>query len=333
MQDVFRVGEARRLGHVCGVPLLALVLGACQPTATTSPGDDPAGPSSPGYDPASWVPPPGVGASTSAGSGGQSETPTLTWKQRMAIDVDSFKRDDALRYMRVRTAIPDEEDPDDPAFAQLLSGDPRSAGVILQRLISGAEPLEVRIALAEQLPYTRGDWHEGAAVLIRLDPDPEVRKVLVEKMRYAEAPHAAIGLRSGLEDESPSVRAAAARTAGFQPSAALIEAELTASLLGDSDWETRAAIAHSLGSLGLVSAFPALTEALGDRDRRVRLASLQTMARLDLQQTAGLEEVKALSRGGDQATKAAARRILKQAKAAEAAGVDPSPAAGAAPAE
>lgn len=251
----------------------------------------------------------------------------------MAIDVDSFKRDDALRYMRVRTAIPDEEDPDDPAFAQLLSGDPRSAGVILQRLISGAEPLEVRIALAEQLPFTRGDWHEGAAVLIRLDPDPEVRKVLVEKMRYAEAPHAAIGLRSGLEDESPSVRAAAARTAGFQPSASLIEAELSASLLGDSDWETRAAIAHSLGALGLVSAFPALTKALGDRDRRVRLASLQTMARLDLQQTASLEEVKALSRGGDPATKVAARRILKQAKAAEVAGADPSPPAGAAPAE
>jgi HEAT repeat protein len=113
----------------------------------------------------------------------------------------------------------------------------------------------------------------------------------------------------------------------------LIEAELTASLLGDSDWETRAAIAHSLGALGLVSAFPALTEALGDRDRRVRLASLQTMARLDLQQTAGLEEVKALSRGGDQATKAAARRILKQARAAEVAGADPSPPAGAAPAE
>jgi len=294
---------------------------------TTPPRDDPAGPSSPGYDPSSWVPPPGVDIST-PGAGVESETPTptLTWKQRMAIDVDSLKRDDALRYMRVRTAIPDGDDPDDPTFVALLSGEPRSAGVILQRLISGAEPLEVRVALAEQLPYTRGDWHEGAAVLIRLDPDPEVRKVLVEKMRYAESPHAAIGLRSGLEDESPTVRAAAARTAGFQPSASLIEAELKASLLEDSDWETRAAIAHSLGTLGLVSAFPTLTQALGDRDRRVRLASLQSMERLDVQQAAALDEVKALSRGRDRATRAQARRILKLAKASSSSSADPAPA-------
>ncbi len=247
----------------------------------------------------------------------------------MAIDIDSFKRDDALRYMRVRTAIPAEDDPDDPAFIALLSGDPRSAGVILQRLISGAEPLEVRLALAEQLPYTRGDWHEGASVLIRLDPDPEVRKVLVEKMRYAEAPHAAIGIRSGLEDESSAVRSAAARTAAFQPSATLIEAELVASLAEDDDAETRAAIAHSLGALALTSAFPALTKALGDRDRRVRLAALESMERLDVAQAAALDEVKTLSRSGDGATKAAARRILKLAKA----GASAEPAAPAAPAE
>jgi len=234
----------------------------------------------------------------------------------MAIDVDSFKQDDALRYMRVRTAVPNEEDSDDPEFIALLSGDPRSAAVILQRLMSASEPLELRTALVQQLPYTRGDWQEAGAVLIKIDPDWQVRKALVETMRYAEAPHAAIGLRSGLEDETPAVRAAAGRTAAFQQSATLIEAELLTTLRDDPDWETRAAVAHSLGILKLGSAFPGLVTALADRDPRVRLATLLSLERLDIAAAAELDEVKRLSRGdADARLTTAARRIIKLSKA------------------
>ncbi len=236
----------------------------------------------------------------------------------MTIDVESFKREDAIRYIKVKTAIPESGDADDPEFIALLSGDPRSAGVILQRLMSSVEPLEIRAALAEQLPFTRGDWQEGAVVLIRIDPDAAVRKALVETMRYAGAPHAAEGLRRGLGDEVRAVRSAAARIAGFQPEAAKIEADLLTRLKEDKDWETRAAVAHSLGALGLGSAFSSLVSALEDRDPRVQVAALVALERLDVGRAAALDQVKALRRSPEARVSAAARRLIQRSKRVEA---------------
>ena len=133
-------------------------------------------------------------------------------------------------------------------------------------------------------------------------------------MRYSEPPHALVGLQNALEDEDPAVRSAAARTAGFLPAASLLEADLLQVLQGDSDWETRAAVAQSLGALKIESAFPGLVTALGDRDRRVRLAALLALERIDVAAAAELDEVKSLSRTtGSLAT--TARRILKRGRA------------------
>jgi hypothetical protein len=292
--------------------VLVGLLAGCPPREETdTPTDVGAAPPPERVDPSTWVPPPSVDAPPTADP---DATPTLTWKQQMAVDIDSFKRDDALRYMKVRTAFPDEDNPEDPEFIALLSGDPRSAGVIIQRLLSASEPPEIRAILAAQLPYTRGRWQEGAAVLIRLDPDAAVRKALVETMRYSEPPHALVGLQSGLEDEDPAVRSAAARTAGFLPAATLLEADLLEVLQSDPDWETRAAVAQSLGALKIESALPGLVAALDDRDRRVRLAALLALERIDVVAAAQLDEVQALARTtGSLAT--TARRILKRGRA------------------
>ena len=327
----------RRAGVQSGPPvpalfaLFALLLSACPKGQDTTPPREPSADEtkrtnsgdglqegSQSMDPADWVPPPGVDSLVPQGgqaSGGVEAVPILSWQQRMAIDIELFKRDDAIRYIKVKTAIPESGDADDPEFIALLSGDPRSAAVILRRLMSSIEPLQVRAALAEQLPYTGGDWQEGAVVLIRIDPDAAVRKALVETMRYAEAPHAAEGLRRGLGDEVRAVRSAAARIAGFVPEAAKIEAELLTRLKEDSDWETRAAVAHSLGALGLDSAFSSLVAAaLEDRDPRVQVAALVALERIDVVRAAANDRVKALRRSPEARVSAAARRLIKRSK-------------------
>ncbi len=328
-------GRRRATGLIWPSVLAALLTACPKGQATTPPtgasgiagnSGTPRGQGSQVVDPDDWVPPPGVrpeeGSYAEHQATDPSENPeavpTLNWKQRMAIDVDSFKRDDAMRYIKVKTAIPESGDADDPEFIALLSSDPRSAGVILQRLMSAVEPLEVRAALAEQLPYTRGDWQEGAAVLIRIDPDAAVRKALVETMRYAESPHAAEGLRRGLGDEAAAVRSAAARIAGFVPDASRIEEDLLARLKKDRDWETRAAVAHSLGALELRSAFLSLTEALADRDPRVQVAALVALERIDVVAAAALDQVKALRRSPEARVSAAARRLIQRGKRARA---------------
>lgn len=310
-----RLGRWRLAALLVALPLLA----ACPPAETRPPEGGGAPTDSSPLPPLAY---PDLGASTPAATpaggapaGDAAETPQLTWQQRLAIDIDGFKRDDALLYMKVRTAIPDDDDPNDPAFIALLTRDRRSAAVILARLLSRSEPVEARIALAEQLPFTRGDWDEGASVLIRLDPDAAVRKALVGTMRFAKAPHASAGLANGLRDEEAEVRAAAARIAGFQPDAATIEGAMVECLLGDSEWEARAAIARSFGALGLRSAFSALIGALGDRDPRVRIEALRALERIDPTAAAATPEVREQARSRDSRVAEAARRILRAASA------------------
>lgn len=303
-----------RRPHAPGVLIVAALLLGCPPAeGTTDPEPRPAAPAAPVT--AGGASPTGAGPSAT-GSPTAADRPeiTLTWQQRAAIAIDGLKRDDALLYMRLKTTIPDDMEDERSAahFAAPFLKDPRAAAVILTRVVSGREPVAVRLALVEVLPDTRGDWQEGASVLARLDPDAEVRKALVELMRHAGPPHAANGLLAGLADEDPAVRAAAARTAAFASSADLIEADLVAHLR-DPDAETRAAVAHALGALALASAIGPLTEALGDRDVQVKLQALLAIEKIDPEAARALPQLAALSRSSNSRLAATARRLRKPA--------------------
>ena len=282
----------------------------------------------------SEVPEPAAGAegdAARAGGGAPSEpgevilvgTPVdepirLSWRERAFVDAEAFKKDNPIVYMRVKTAVPDDDDPDDPAFQAAVAQDPRSAAVLLARVQSPREPDEVRLACARQLPLTGGDWSDGAAELIRFEGDAAVRKELILTMRFAAADAAVVGLRRALTDEEPELRAAAARTAGSQPAAAALEAELSAVLAGDPDWEVRVEAARALGRLKVAGAASALTAALDDRDWRVRREALVALDLIDHDQAVANPRVQAAVRDRAPQVAAQAKKILRGAAAAPA---------------
>jgi len=239
--------------------------------------------------------------------------PPLSWRERAFLDYESFKKSEPILYMEVRTAIPDEDDPDDPRFQELVTRDPRASAVLLTRIASAKEPDEVRAALASQLPYTRGDWGEGAAELIRFEPEAKVRRELIEAMHYAPGEHAVNGLRRGLVDEEPELRAESARIACLVPAAAVLEVELVSRLFEDSDWETRMEAARALGRLRLAGAYSALIGALDDRDGRVRLAVLVSLDQIDPEQTREHPRVEKATRDRSAQVAALAKRLRRGA--------------------
>lgn len=239
--------------------------------------------------------------------------PQLSWRERAFLDYESFKKAEPILYMEVRTAIPDDDDPEDPRFQALVTRDPRASAVLLTRIASAKEPDEVRAALANQLPYTRGDWGEGAAELIRFEPEATVRRQLIEAMHYAPGEHAVNGLRRGLVDEEPELRAEAARIACLVPAASALEVDLVSRLFEDSDWETRVEAARALGRLKLVGAYPALIGALDDRDGRVRLAVLVSLDQIDPEQTREHPRVEKATRDRSAQVAALAKRLRRGA--------------------
>lgn len=217
---------------------------------------------------------------------------------------------------------------EDPALVTRLSGPPeliseadlrdrRAAAVLLSRLLKGADAAPARRALAEALPQTGGDWQEGAAALIASDPSPEVRKQLVELMRYAEPPHCIEGLRRGFRDPDPEVNIAAARTTGFSRSGGELFQELFSSTF-DADWDLRAAAVQALGMLRLPRSRELLIKALADEEREVRLQALLALEQLDPEGVIHLPQLEKLAR--DRKSHRIARKaelLLRRRRAAE----------------
>lgn len=308
MQSAIRRTRTRAITSV----LLTMALSACPKGHETEEPD--------GEGPTAWTPPP----TPAAGAAPEDrevtlvgtpvpEQPRLTWRERIFVDSESLKKDDPPLYMRVKTAVPEGDDPDDPAFQAIVTKDPRAAAVLLARIQSTKEPDDVRIALIRQLPFTNGEWSEAAAHLIRYEAEPSVRRELILAMRFAASEHAVTGLRRALSDEEPELRAAAARIAGFHQAAVALEAELVAHLIGEPDWETRVEVARTLGRLRLGGAFSALVTALDDRDWRVRRESLIALDLIDHDQAVANARVQAAARDRNAQVAAQAKRMLKGA--------------------
>jgi HEAT repeat protein len=121
------------------------------------------------------------------------------------------------------------------------------------------------------------------------------------------------GLRRGLVDEEPELRAEAARIACLVPAASALEVDLVSRLFEDSDWETRVEAARALGRLKLVGAYSALIGALDDRDGRVRLAVLVSLDQIDPEQTREHPRVEKATRDRSAQVAALAKRLRRGA--------------------
>lgn len=237
-----------------------------------------------------------------------SPAPRLDWRARVAVAVDALQKRDPARLERLGKLQPDRAVEGELFFSQPEVQDPQAAAVFLRRLLEGREPVKVRRALVDALPQTGGDWQEAAAALIAVDASPQVRKQLVEIMRYADPPHSVEGLRRGFKDEDPEVNIAAARTAGFSRSGAELYAELYSSTF-DADWDLRAAAVQAFGMLRLPRSRDVLIKALADEEREVRLQALLALEQLDPEGLLHLPELEKLAK--DRKSHRIARKVAQ----------------------
>jgi len=186
--------------------------------------------------------------------------------------------------------------------------DERLTPLYLERLLRGDESLENRLALADILPRSGGDWTEAAVTLLQSDEDPALRAMLAACLRYGEAQHALPALRNALATPQSQVRLEAARALAWRSDGAQAADELEAAL-ADDDAELRATAARALGYLGVESAFTALTGLLEDADAAVRLQAVNALGRLDAPRAASLSQLRSLEYDEDPRVARAAKRV------------------------
>ncbi len=175
--------------------------------------------------------------------------------------------------------------------------DPQASSIFAARLASADNPPELRLALAEALHRSGGEWSAASLAQLEVEADPEVRAILIRTLAKAPVEAALVGLERGLVDPLPAVRRAAAELAGWAPAAGRdpsVEASLRGAL-SDDDAGVRAAASRAFGLLGGSARFEAVRPGLADDDAEVRLQSLRALERLDRPRAAALSEVAGLA--------------------------------------
>lgn len=176
---------------------------------------------------------------------------------------------------------------------------PAAAPILLARLSAGQDEPEIRVALAEAIGRTGGDYVAGVTAQLAVESDARVREMLVGTLgRRATSGDVRPGLMAGLHDASPQVRAAAVWAIGERGDAAGFGAELIHTL-DDDDVLVRRAAARTLGVIGDAAAVASLTELLDDADADVRLHALRAIHRIDPQVAASLGRLDVLAQDDD----------------------------------
>jgi len=243
--------------------------------------------------------------------GASSEPPLADWQDWLTGELARAERERPATVAELRAATPVATRAGHPRFTNEALEQPGAATVLLGRLSRGTDPSPVRAALAEALPRAGGPYGAALVGLMTLEKDPEVRVAMVSALRRAAAEPALAGLRAGLDDVDPRVRAAAAEVASRRPDGATLADPLIARLADDSA-EVRLVATRSLGALAVEAAFPALQAKLRDMSpetAEVRLHSLRALARIDAARAATLPELAALRDDPDPRVVEAAGRV------------------------
>ena len=169
--------------------------------------------------------------------------------------------------------------------------DPNAQLLIQDRLLSAKDDLDVRVALAYALTEEyRLPWSEIAT------QEEAVRVALLAN--YKKTGSSVLLL--ALSDESPLVRAEAARLSGYQEDASGLDVALIR-LLSDDSADIRRSSVRSLGWLEVKEAYPGIRRLLTDTDAGIRHASLRALGNIDPEQTRVLPELEQLKLDSDPA--------------------------------
>ncbi len=232
------------------------------------------------------------------------------WNKRNAIAVADLQTSDPAFYERIRKLRPNQKIGKELQFSQPELDDTRATPVLLQRLMEANEPVPVQLALVDALPATGGDWHEAVATLAALHPSAQVRKKLVETLRYVPSPHNLRGLRLAFHDDDNDVRVAAARTTSFTRNGVALGAELLSACL-DEDWDMRVAAVQALGQLRVRGVEDRLRRMLSDPHPEVRLQVLIALEHIDPEGVGGLTELDTLARDRHRQIAELAKRLRR----------------------
>lgn len=123
----------------------------------------------------------------------------------------------------------------------------------------------------EQREYT-----DQLARQIQVEPDPLVRRAVVNAISQYRTPMARQVLEAGLKDQHEMVRAACCEKLGERAENETV-ASLAAALREDQDQNVRLAAARALGQIKTPEAVQALAIALEDRDPAMQYAGVQSM--------------------------------------------------------
>lgn len=234
------------------------------------------------------------------------------WQPWLAAGLARAEQDQPAQVAELRALTPVATRAGHPRFTGDALEHPAAALVLLDRLARAADPAPVRAALAEALPRTGGPYTAALVGLMAREADAGVRVAMVDALRRGAGEPALAGLRAGLVDPDPRVRAAAAEVAARRPDGATLTAALLTALADDAA-EVQLAATRSLGALAAPAAFPALQAQLGHGSADLRLHSLRALGRIDAERASRLPELVGLRTDADPrvaeaADKLAARR-------------------------
>ncbi len=268
--------------------LLILGLGAC-----ADGGSDPEGLRS---TPAAVTPDeasePKAGPSSVA-RGGEAARAVAQWRPWMESEVERLQHErpehfDAVMGLEARATRAGF-----PRLTGPLVRDPDTAPILLHRLLSSDESVEVRAAIVEALPHTTGDYSAALADLMALETEPRVRELIATSLYRAQPPYALDGLSQGLDDADVRVRAEALRSLGRRADGDQLATEIAAALTDPDETVVKEA-ARALGNLQVASAKEALAAQLSHDSAAVRLHSLRALSRIDTAYARALPQLQSL---------------------------------------
>jgi HEAT repeat protein len=194
-------------------------------------------------------------------------------------------------------------------FTDPVIHSPEAADILLERLTAAGDAPDVRAAIAEAIGSTGGDYAVAVSQLLATEADPRVREMLVGTLgRQVKTSDALVGLGTALQDSSPAVRAASARTLAERSDGAQLGDALIG-LLADAEPSVRGDAARALGILQVTAAVQPIANLLADANADVRLDALRAVERIDLQAARSLPVLAQLEQDEDERVKRLATKI------------------------
>jgi hypothetical protein len=234
------------------------------------------------------------------------------WEAWVAAEVERIRAEDPELYNGVRTIEPRVTRARTLRFSDAnLLARPEAGPLLLDRLVNGNEPDEVRAALVEAIGGSGAPFGPAIVDLFERERDVQVRRIMASVLRYADKASAHRGLRLALADADPGVRLDAAYAIGRRNDGAeLSDALLVAA--EDADAAVKQAAVQQLGALRVEGAKDTLVGLLSNADAEVRYMSLRALERIDSRYAASLPQARALRSDPDARVAKLATRLTDE---------------------